>query len=329
VNDTTVTCATPAADTLEAPFVDVSVTNSLGTATLDHPFCYATALLTESFSGSSFPAWLEDRAGTYTVSGGTAHDVGTGNNQDRRYVRTVAGDFVGKDFVYEVTIRAGLDYAVFPGIGTGDPDFADFTEPYQTVHLRLHGTNVASPAGRIDITTTGSQSFTTLGSDTSAKRRFRLLKLGPRATFAHHGTYVALSPFTPELSFAYADLAASATYLDGTSSHLVFGGGAPTFSWDDVVVATLRTSSVRVASLSAATSAPGGGATLTITGSGFNGLGASPVVRFGTTAVTTGISVGNDTTLTVSVPAHAAGVVDVVVRGATGSGILLRSFTYQ
>jgi hypothetical protein len=330
VNDTTITCNTPAADTLEAPFVDVSVSNALGTSTLPHPFCYATTLLTEDFSSGTLPAWLEDPSATYTISNGSIHGASTGNNTDREYVRTVDADFSTRDFVYMVTLGVGQDYIMFTGIGTGDPDATNFTAPYRAAYLQVHSPNVVS--GRVDLVSHDQGNFTdvsnqTMGNDTVANRRVRVIKLGGRTSFEHG--WPSTTPFVSNMQLAFGDLATAAPYMTGTTSHLFFGGASPTQTWDDVVVATLRQQAVRLVSVSPTTVSPAGGTTLTITGSGFNGLGGSPVVRLGTTVVSSGINVANDTTLTITTPPHASGDADVVVRGANGAGIILRGLTIQ
>jgi hypothetical protein len=68
-----------------------------------------------------------------------------------------------------------------------------------------------------------------------------------------------------------------------------------------------------------------GGTQITITGTGFS-LGATVTVG-GSTA--TGVLVNNSTTITATTPAHAAGLVDVVVTNTTGqSGTKTNAFTY-
>lgn len=67
-----------------------------------------------------------------------------------------------------------------------------------------------------------------------------------------------------------------------------------------------------------------GGTATTITGTGFTGATA---VTFGGTAGTSR-TVVNDTTITVTSPAHTAGAVNVVVTGPSGSGTLTSGFTY-
>ncbi|MGU3495071.1 IPT/TIG domain-containing protein [Xanthobacteraceae bacterium A53D] len=66
-----------------------------------------------------------------------------------------------------------------------------------------------------------------------------------------------------------------------------------------------------------------GGTSVTLSGTGLSGATA---VTFGGTAAT--ITAGTDTSLTVTAPPHAAGVVDVAVTTPTGTSTLTRAFTY-
>lgn len=68
-----------------------------------------------------------------------------------------------------------------------------------------------------------------------------------------------------------------------------------------------------VTAVSRAAGSTAGGGSVTITGSGFSG---TPAVTFGGVQATN-VSVTNATTLTCTVPAHAAGTVDVAVESAT------------
>ncbi len=69
----------------------------------------------------------------------------------------------------------------------------------------------------------------------------------------------------------------------------------------------------------------GGGLTRTVTGTGFN-AGVSGVTAGGTAC--TSVVVVNDTTLTCIMPAHAAGLVDIVVTGPGGSGTLTNGYEF-
>lgn len=69
-----------------------------------------------------------------------------------------------------------------------------------------------------------------------------------------------------------------------------------------------------------------GGQSVTITGTGFSSGGLTGVTFGGDAA--TNLSVTNDTTATCDSPAHAAGLVDVVVSGPGGSGTLTNGYRY-
>lgn len=80
----------------------------------------------------------------------------------------------------------------------------------------------------------------------------------------------------------------------------------------------------RFLTLSANSGPQAGGTALTITGAGFTGATG---VTFGGSAGTA-FSVDNDTQISVTTPAHAAGVVDVVIQGITPACTLTGVFTY-
>ena len=67
-----------------------------------------------------------------------------------------------------------------------------------------------------------------------------------------------------------------------------------------------------------------GGDSITITGTNFSG---TPTVTFGGTA-SQSVTVQNSTTILATAPAHATGLVDVVVSSTNSSGTLVGSFTY-
>ena len=67
-----------------------------------------------------------------------------------------------------------------------------------------------------------------------------------------------------------------------------------------------------------------GGDAITITGTNFSG---TPTVTFGGTA-SQSVTVQNSTTILATAPAHATGLVDVVVTSTNSSGTLVGSFTY-
>ena len=330
LSDDTLTCTAPAADTLAPPWVDVRVSTGNGASTLLHGLGYATALLLEDFSSGALPAWLEAPANYFFIDNGSIHDNTPNDQTNRRYCRTVDGAWLDRDFAYELSVTMGPDYIVYPGMGSGEPDFTYFSEAQRGVMFRIHSPNVAPQPGRIDVVsndTGGHFEFHTIGaSAVYDTRRVRIVKLGRSMWFAHMNGWTGQSAFVGELSHTFADLAVSAPYLTNTTSHLYFGGGAPTFRFDDLVIATLRPSPVRLAGVSPGAGPPN--TQVTITGSGFNGLGPAPTVRIGLVGAFS-VAVLNDTTLQCSVPAGATGLTDVEVRGTGGSAVLFRAFDRQ
>lgn len=95
-------------------------------------------------------------------------------------------------------------------------------------------------------------------------------------------------------------------------------GAALTFTYTSVALPPT------VSSFNYAQGSPdGGGQTIVITGSGFTGATS---VTFGGTSAT--FSVVNDTTINATLPAHAAGVVSVVVTGSGGPSTQTNNFEY-
>lgn len=328
VDDATITCAVPAADTLAPPYVDVRVWNANGSSTVAHLFGYATDLKMEDFTSGVFPAWLEAPANYFFIDNGSIHDNTPNDQTNRRYARTVDGGYLARDFAYEISVIVGDGYIAYPGFGEGAHDPTFFSEAKNSLLFRMSSPDVAVPPGRIDVTSNsvgGHFEFHTIGSSTAHDtRRVRILKLGNRASFGHMNAWTSSKRFVSEIGYTFPDVAASAPYMTNTTGHLFFGGAAPTFRFDDIVVATLRTSPVRLAGVSP----PNGpaGTVVTLTGQGFSTLGGSPLVKIGTT-LATAVTVMNDTTLTCQTPSMPGGLQDVEVRGDGGGAVLFQAFT--
>lgn len=153
----------------------------------------------------------------------------------------------------------------------------------------------------------------------SVVRRFTVVTGSPEMPNAHgvifpdnrciYQGYLANSGlYTSEISGQLSDFSSKYGILPGY-----------TFSYTDAASVTFT-----VTSPGTGTSA--GGTVVTLTGTGF--LAAGLGVTFGGTAATT-ISVNaTGTTITVTTPAHAAGLVNVVVTNANGSATMVGSFTY-
>lgn len=337
VNETTLTCTVPASDLTAGPFVDVTVQDALGSDTLPLAFTYGTSLLEEDFSGATLPAWLEDPSGVHVIQNGVLRETASGDG-NRRYVRTTSADLLTRDFVFEVTLNVAADSGVaimFPGIGSGEPDGSFSNEPRESVNYRCHPPNIISGQNPVGAHSVGSFVFTDYRVDgyvpNFGTRRVRITKVGRRATFAIDVAWAAGQPFSADLLTVFEDLSASAPFLTNANTRGFFGGATPACSYDDVLLATLRTQAVRVDTATATDPALAGGTAAALTGTGFTG-GGTPQVWFGDASGTpaSGVTVADDANLSCTTPAGArSGRTNTIVANALGTGVGLATWRYQ
>lgn len=243
IDDTTVQCTTPAAAP-SGPFVNVTVSNANGSATLPLAFTYAVTLLEETFSSSTLPPALEDPSGSFQLQGGVIRDP-SANGSDREYVRTVDASYADQDFVYELTVNVGADQLHFPGMGSGEPDASFSDEPANSLYYRIHSPNVTG--GQVDVRAHPTGSFVYTGGASAigflagvGPQRVRVEKVGKRMTFTLCRGWNGVGPYTTDMTFTFEDIATTAPYVTNTNSRLFFGGAGPSSSFDDLVIATIR-----------------------------------------------------------------------------------------
>jgi hypothetical protein len=126
-------------------------------------------------------------------------------------------------------------------------------------------------------------------------------------TWAWNGAWSKLSPATTPSARYYSTMA-----YDPATSQMVFFGGSPNNSTP--MSDTWLIGAPSVTAVSPASGVPGGGTSVTVTGAGFSGVSG---ISFGSTAATQYL-VNSTTSITVTSPAGALGIVDVVV--TTGDG---------
>jgi hypothetical protein len=152
---------------------------------------------TDALAGPDSPAFSIpfDKFG-FTPKGLVRTDSvsGTGNGTDRPIVRTVSGEFLGRDFVFDidVTIPAGSDDIAYVGFGDGLPNPSFFNEPSRAFLFRIHHlaaiqrfsieAAVAPPWGSAK----GAYTFhETLGDYATGQRfTFRIQRLGDSLTLS-------------------------------------------------------------------------------------------------------------------------------------------------
>ncbi len=331
LSDTLLTCTIPASQLAAGPFVDVVVDNGGGVAGLSHEFTYTTELLTDDFSSATLPSWLVDVAGVYDITNGVISTT-TSDDPHRSYVRTVATDYITRDFVYELTLNvaANCGEIFFPGMGSGDPDGSFSNEPLDSIYYRIHPPGVGNGQEAIGAHSSGSFVFEfydlfTPSYGSGGTRRIRMVKLANRVLMLLSMNWNGTGPLAADYSGAISDVSTTAPYVNTTNAHIFFGGGDPTSSFDDLVVATVRPSPIRVTTTSPASGHAAGGTAVTISGSGFLSAGAAPTVRFGF-GVAANVVVVNDTTITCTSPPGSVGTVDVSVESPNGTGVSFGAF---
>ncbi|MDZ4403125.1 hypothetical protein [Prosthecobacter sp.] len=209
------------------------------------PVC-ATAFFTEDFSGS-LNANLQDPLSAYTISGGTIHKTTSSGAADRAYISTISGDYINADFVFEITLNSPNDSSsmMFVGLGSGLGNSGYGNEPQDSLYLRIHSPDFVGGLddnrGRVDAATlTGSgpatilqQNFYALGTSPGT-HRIRLTKANDALTFDLDRDYTGL--FSSDMTYTVADISTTAPFINGTNSHLFFGGAKTTASWDDLSI---------------------------------------------------------------------------------------------
>ncbi len=297
-SDTQITATSPAQS---AGVVNVVVTNSTGSGTLTNGFTYdATPTVTAISPIAGLPA-----GGTVVTITGTGFLTSTAV----KFGSTAAASFtVNSDTQITATSPSGtdgttVDITVTNPSGTSSTSSADkFT--YQNVPtVTTLSPKAGSIAGGTSVTITGTDFYNLSGA--------AAVKFG-----ANNATSYTVNSGTQITAVAPAGVAGvvnvTVTTPVGTSST----GAGNQYTYDATPTVT---------AVSPASGPIAGGTSVTITGTGFL---TTTAVKFGSTAATS-YTVNSDTQITATAPAHAAGVVNVVVTNSTGSGTLTNGFTYD
>ncbi|WP_255447575.1 IPT/TIG domain-containing protein [Schumannella sp. 10F1B-5-1] len=291
VNDTTITATTPAH---AAGAVDVVVTAPGGTATL-----------TNGFSFQPGPAITGLTPTSGGVAGGTSVTIIGSNLTGTTAVSfggtAAAGFTVDSDSQITATTPAHAAGAVDVQVTT---PIAATTSAGAFTYLPAAAAASVSPASGPD---TGEQAVTITGTGFTGATGVTIG--GTAATNVTVVSDTQITATTPAHTAGVVDVVVQHPAGDSTLT------GAYTFVSSAPPTAT---------SFTPTTGSTAGGTTVTITGTGF--IGATGVT-FGGTAGTS-FQVVDDTTITVSTPAHAAGDVTVVVQHPNGTAALADPFTY-
>ncbi len=128
----------------------------------------AGAITTIDFNANALPSELEVSGPSVSFSGGAAVFNGP-NSPSRTYLRTVADDYFGQDFVAEVTVQTGSDIVWF-GMGTAERHSGNFEPVSPMIMFRLHPSSIIG--GRLHTSDNGG--IATLGHPGSGTHRMRL-----------------------------------------------------------------------------------------------------------------------------------------------------------
>jgi hypothetical protein len=290
INETTVTCVAPAH---AAGMVDVVITTPGGTATLASAYTYAATVPTLSMVS---PA-------TGPVAGGTTMTL-TGSNLTGLTGVTIGGASASSISVLSATsatcitpphVSGMVDVVINTTGGSAalPGAFTYLNAPAMGAITPVHGPT----AGGTTVTITG----TNLTGTTSVTFG------GTAATSVTVVSATTVTCTAPAHAAGVVDVVLTAP--GGTVSAV----GAYTY-----------TVAPTIASLSPTSGPIAGGTTVTITGTNLTGTTS---VTFGGTAATS-VTVVSATTVTCTVPSHAAGVVDVVLTAPGGTVSAVGAYTY-
>jgi hypothetical protein len=140
----------------------------------------------------------------------------------RHYVRTKAGDFLTRDFRFEVVfaVKAAEENLGFIGLGKADRD-APFNEPGGSLYLRIHPPGIEN--GWVGLANGSVRGNIVIGNILRAGTyRAGIEKKGDAVTFRIDGSND--SGATTTFAKTIPDVRSFAPYLGEQSTHLFFGG---------------------------------------------------------------------------------------------------------
>jgi len=212
-----------------------------GVFTLCLPECSlrADVFFEEHFTGTSLNPSLEGSG--FTIADGVIRRGSVVNHDDRQYIRTVASNYIDRNFVYELTLNTvpiGYTGVNFIGIGEGVGS-GQYNEPQNSIHYRIHSSNVHS--GQVDVfwrtpdnpMGTGEYAIGYLPAD--GPHRVKIEKTGNNLTFSIDSLYDGT--FAADFSHTIPDIESYAPFLSESGSHLFFGTAVTQHSFDDLTIA--------------------------------------------------------------------------------------------
>ncbi len=168
--------------------------------------------------GMRWPPYLERRSGIYTVVKGGVQSKGRG------CIRTKSGDFLDKDFIFDVVFEGAEGHGIaFFGLGEASSGRA-YGEPGGSVNLRIHSPG-KKYKGAVSLTKSGPFGGKGMGQIPRAgTHRARIHKKGPAVTFSIDvdNDGATADDFSKEIP----DIKTFAPFLHEKNFHLFFGGGS-------------------------------------------------------------------------------------------------------
>ncbi len=306
VNDTTITCITPAG--AAGASIAVGVSNGNGSGALNGGFGYhATPTVTASSPGAG--SSLGGTSVTLTGTGFQANDPGASSVSFGGAAATsvvVVNDTTLTCVAPAGTPAAGVDVTVSNANGSGTLGAGHAYHALPTVTAVT--ANAGSSLGGTSVTVTGT------GFQSNAAGTNAVAFAAVAATSVVVVDDTTITCVTPA-GTAGASVSVAVTNANGS------GALADAFSYHPRPAVT---------AVSPGTGTSLGGTSVTLTGSGFLDLGAGAnSVTFGA-ASATNVAVVSDTSLTCDAPAGAAGAsVSVTVSNGNGAGTLAAGFAYH
>ncbi|MBC8288917.1 MAG: hypothetical protein H8E37_01240 [Planctomycetes bacterium] len=143
----------------------------------------------------------------------------------RKYIRTKSGQFLDRDFTYEVQFTLKKDGGIaFIGFGAGLPNPSNF-EPDDSVYLRLHA--VGRYGGEVRIASAEAPNARYGVFRAPGTHRVRIIKSGQKVTFSVDVNDDG--PTKDDMTKSFPDIRKVGPYLDSKNGYLFFGGDG-TFS---------------------------------------------------------------------------------------------------
>ncbi len=267
---------------------NVSVTTEFGTSNTAS-YTYGTAPTLTNISPANGPSG----GGTTVTLTGTDLSDTTGVTFDGTPVAFFAVDDANVTFVTPAATAGSITVELTTPFGTASRSFTAVDAP----GITALDVTVGPTAGGTTVVMTGTNLATTTGVTFG----------GVAATGLIIGGETSITVTTPGNTAGDVDVV-----ITTAGGSVTLAGG---FTYADTPNVTL---------VNPNTGSDAGGDTVTLTGSGF--LGVTSVTFDGTPA--TNLNIVDDTTLTVTTPAHAAGSVDVVVTNPAGSATVIGGYTY-